>query len=127
MKYYYIMKSVFVAGSRKFYEEIERLIEKLKENKIRVEKAGKSENTEEDTLESEKIALLNAFKKIDDFDILYVYSDNGYIGKTVAMEIAYAYARNKEIISSQELEEFSAQALISKIMNSDELIKYCKK
>jgi len=121
------MKSVFVAGSRKFYEEIERLIEKLKENKIRVEKAGKSENTEEDTLESEKIALLNAFKKIDDFDILYVYSDNGYIGKTVAMEIAYAYARNKEIISSQELEEFSAQALISKIMNSDELIKYCKK
>ena len=121
------MKSVFIAGSRKFFEEIEKLVQQLKENRIKVATAGKWENSQKDTLESEKIALLNAFQKIDEFDICYIYSKEGYIGKTVAMEIAYAYAKKKELISSHKIEEFSAQALISKIMDSEELIKHCKR
>lgn len=120
------MKSVFIAGSRKFYEEIEKLVQKLKDNKIKVATAGKWDNKQKDTLESEKQALLNAFQKIDEFDICYVYSKDGYIGKTVAMEIAYAHAKKKELISSHKIEEFSAQSLISKIMNSEELIKHCE-
>ena len=121
------MKSVFIAGSRKFYEEIEKLVQRLKHNKIKVATAGKWDNKQKDTLESEKTALLNAFQKIDEFDICYIYSQDGYVGKTVAMEIAYAYAKGKELISSHKIEEFSAQALISKIMNSEELIKHCKR
>jgi len=35
------MKSVFVAGSRKFYEEIEALVRQLKANKIKAATAGK--------------------------------------------------------------------------------------
>jgi Asp-tRNA(Asn)/Glu-tRNA(Gln) amidotransferase B subunit len=121
------MKSIFIAGSRKFYEEIEKLVQQLKDNKIKVATAGKWDNSQKDTLESEKTALLNAFQKIDEFDICYIYSKDGYIGKTVAMEIAYAYAKKKELISSHKIEEFSAQALISKIMSSEELIKHCKR
>ena len=30
------MKSVFIAGSRKFYEEIEKLVQELKDNEIKV-------------------------------------------------------------------------------------------
>lgn len=121
------MKSVFIAGSRKFYEEIEKLVQQLKENKIEVATAGKLDNKQKDTLKSEKTALLNAFQKIDKFDIAYIYSKNGYIGKTVAMEIAYAYAKNKELISSHKIDEFSAQALVFKIMSFEELIEYCKR
>ena len=121
------MKSVFITGSRKFYEEIEKLVQRLRNNQIKVATAGKWDNTQKDTLESEKTALLNAFQKIDEFDVVYIYSKNGYIGKTVAMEIAYAYAKNKELISSHKIDEFSAQALVSKIMNTEELIEFCKR
>jgi len=121
------MKSVFIVGSRKFYDEIEKLVQQLKDNNIKVATAGEWNNKQKDTLESEKTALLNAFQKIDRLDICYIYSKDGYIGKTVAMEIAYAYSRKKELISSYQIEEFSAQALISKIMDSGELIRHCKK
>lgn len=119
-------KSVFIAGSRKFYEDIEELVQTLEESKIRAATAGKWRNTKEDTLEGEKTALLNAFRKIDESDIVYIYSKDGYVGKTVAMEIAYAYAKKKELISSHRIDEYSAQALISRIMAPEKLIKYCK-
>ena len=77
-------------------------------------------------METEKQALLNAFQRIEDSDIVYIYSREGYIGKTVAMEIAYAYAKHKEIISSHKIEELSAQALVYKIMDSKKLIEFCR-
>lgn len=121
------MKSVYIAGSRKFYEEINGLVQILEQNNIKVATAGKWDKSQDDTLESEKSALLNAFQKIDEFDIIYIYSKGGYVGKSVSMEIAYAYARKKELISLHKIEEFSAQALISKIMKPKELVEYCKR
>ncbi len=120
------MKSVFIAGSKKFHDDIEKLVQQLKDNKIIVATADKYVDSRKDTLENQKEALLNAFQKIDEFDICYVYSKYGYIGKTVAMEIAYAYVRKKELISLDKIEELSAQALIFKVMNPEELIKHCK-
>lgn len=119
------MKSVFMAGSRKFYKEIENLVKELKKCKVKVDIAGNWDNSKEDSLNSEKKALLSAFRKIDKFDIMYIYSDKGYIGKTVAMEIAYAYSKNKEIISSHKIEELSAQALVSLTLKPKKLISYC--
>ncbi|NOQ37427.1 hypothetical protein GQ472_00935 [archaeon] len=120
------MKSVFLAGSRKFFDDIEKSVLVLKNNNINVATAGKWDNTQEDSLESEKSALLRAFKEIDRSDIVYIYAVEGHIGKTVAMEIAYAYARKKELIALHEIEDFSAQALISKVIDISELVEYCK-
>ena len=120
------MKSIFLAGSRKFFDELETIKKNLKKENIRVETAGKWDKNTPDTLESEKNALLRAFKMIDESDILYVIAKDGYVGKTVCMEIAYAYAKNKEIISSNEINEYSAKALITKIKTPKELIEYCK-
>ena len=58
------MKSVFIAGSRKFFEEIEKVVQLCKENNIKATTAEKNK-IQEDTLESEKSALLRAFQKID--------------------------------------------------------------
>ncbi len=121
------MTPVFVAGSRKFYKEVEELVKKLKGGVVKVASAGKWSKAEADDLKSEKAALLMAFKEIDNADIVYVYAGKGYVGRTVAMEIAYAYARNKVILSSEAIEEFSAHALISKIMKPEELLKFCLK
>jgi len=119
------MKSIFIAGSRKFYDEIEKLVESLNENGVRAETAGKSEK-KEDTPESEKKALLSAFGKIREADTVYVYAKGGYAGKTVCMEIAFAYSLGKEIISSEILSDFSARSLVSKVIPPEEIIKHPK-
>lgn len=119
------MKYVFIAGSRKFSYDIEKLVRELEGSGIVVSTAGKSNVA--DTPESEKAALLMAFRRIDASDVCYVYSKEGYVGRTVAMEIAYAYARKKEILSSEEIGEFSARALVSGIIASENLAEYCKK
>ena len=120
------MKSVFIAASRKFYGDVEKLVCLLRDNGIRAETAGKVIPDQRDTPESEKGALLSAFEKIADSEVVYILTNDGYVGKTVAMEIAYAYAKKKEIISSDEIEELSARALIDKIMKPEELVEYAK-
>jgi hypothetical protein len=120
------MKKIFIAGSRKFYEEIDKIQDDLITIGIKVETADKSRDSEEDNLDNQTFVLLNAFKKIQEADILYVYSKEGYIGKTVAMEIAYAHAMKKEIIAREEIKELSAQALITRKLNEIELINFFK-
>ena len=71
--------------------------------------------------ESESSALKRAFESIGKSDVVYVVAKGGYIGKTVAMEIAYAFAKGKEIISSEVIEEFSARALVSKVVPPEKL------
>jgi hypothetical protein len=108
------MKSVFIAGSRKFYAKIEKLVEDLEKAGIRAQVAGKPRGPEKDTLASERKALLSAFRKIDASDFLYVYAKGGYVGKAVAMEIAYAHARKKIVLSSEKIGELSAQTLVTR-------------
>ena len=119
------MKSVFIAGSRKFCKDVEELVRLCKESGIEVSTAGKPADGE-DTFESEKAALLRAFQRMDSSDIVYIVAREGYIGKTVALEIAYAFARGKEVVSSETIEDFSARALISRVMGPEELVGYAK-
>lgn len=120
------MKSVFIAGSRKFYDEIESFVKSLRDAGIAVTTVGKWDKTKKDSLKSEKKALLEAFTYIDRCDIVYVYSRDGYIGKTVAMEIAYAYARGKEIVALEKIEELSARGLVDRVMGRQAFVIYCK-
>lgn len=120
------MKSVFIAGSRKFFEEIESLVKNLEGNCIKVSTAGKWNKDQKDTFESERNALLRAFREIDNSDVVYIFSKDGYIGKTVALEIAYSFANRKEIVSSCKIEDFSARSLISKVMKPEDFIEYAE-
>ena len=106
---------VFIAGSRKFHSEIQQLCKEINKKGIKASTAGEWNSKIKDTFQSEKKALLKAFKEIESSNIVYIYSKEGYVGKTVAMEIAYAYAKNKKIICSEEIKELSAKALITKV------------
>ncbi len=116
------MKSVFIAGSRKFFGDVDKLVDLMTENKIKVSTAGKI--AQKDIPKGEKSALARAFQRINESDVLYIVAKDGYIGKTVALEIAYAFANKKEIISSEIIGEFSARALVSKVMGFEELAEY---
>ena len=117
------MKTVFIAGSRKFSIDVEKLDKLCKENGIKSFTAGKILN-KEDTFQSEKSALFRAFKRIESSNILYVVARKGYVGKTVSLEIAFAFSKRKEVISSEVIEDFSVRALVSKVMRPEKLIKY---
>ena len=113
------MKSIFIIGSRRFYKEIKDLERELSKLEIKINFGSKWNFFKKDSINSEKKALLFAFKNIRKSDIIYVYCKNGYIGKSVAMEIAFAYSLKKKIISSHKIDELSARALLSKIIKPE--------
>lgn len=116
------MKSVFIAGSRKFYNEINQLAAILQDHNIKVLKAGKSLDDK-----FEKKATKRALERIAKSDILYVFANEGYSGTTVRGEIAFAHAASKEIISSCALNDYIAKSWVHKTMPVSDLIKYCSK
>lgn len=120
------MKSVFVAGSRKYYKKIEDLVHDLNEKGIKTTTTGKCADRDKDTKESEDTALLNAFRRIDEFDICYIVSTGGYVGKTVSIEMRYAKKRNKELIASEEIPKNSTRVPVSTVMTIEELVEYCQ-
>lgn len=118
------MKSVFMAGSRKFYDEIAAVRELLEREGLNAFLPDKGLG--ESTFEGEKTALLKAFSLIDGCDLVYVFAKEGYVGKTVALEIAYAFARGKEIVSSESVQDNSVRALVSKTLSPFELTLFLK-
>ncbi len=104
---------VFFAGSRKFSREL--LAVKAQCEQLGVETLkGRDENE----TDFEKM-----FQRIEEADVVYVVAVNGYIGKTVALEIGFAYAKEKEIIASEKINE-EINVLISKTMDFAEFAKY---
>jgi hypothetical protein len=69
---------------------------------------------------------MSAFGKMRKADIVYVYAKGGYAGKTVCMEIAFAYSLGKEIVSSDILDDFSARSLVSKVLDPEKIIKHLR-
>ncbi len=118
------MKSVFVASSRKYYDDI-KLIKK------ELDKLGVKGNypyfhlLDEGMSDEKKIeTTLKHFPEIDEIDVLYVYAKQGYVGNSVTVEVTYAYAKGKEIISSELVDELAVRAMISKVMPPKEFTKY---
>ena len=123
-----VMKSVFVVGSRKFYQQIKDAVRKLKRNNIPAAAVvGKWNGEKGETLEGESAAIQSAFREIDECDVVYVFSKDGYIGNSVSVEIAYAYARRKELIAMHDIKDKCVQTLVPRVMGCLELIKYCKR
>lgn len=113
---------LFVAGSRKFFKEMDNFVKLCKENGIEAKTSGKLVE-EKDTLENQKDALLKAFRMIDASDLVYIFAKDGYIGKTVAMEIAYAFAKGKRLVASEVIDELSAMAMVSEIIPTAKLAR----
>lgn len=123
------MKTVFVASSRKYYDDLKRIKQEL--DKLGVKGfypyfEFNAESVEHDE-ELKKKLTLRHFPELDQIDVLYVYAKDGYVGYSVTIEMAYAYAKGKEIISSEQINEIAVRAMVSKIMNKEEFIEYASK
>ena len=116
--------TVFVATSKRFYDEAERLVERIKAcNEMVHHPYFHLDPTEVDAdPEYKSRVTLQHFPEIDDCDVFYALLPDGYIGCSVTIELAYAYAKSKEIVVSEAPTEFAVRALVTKISSPDHFI-----
>jgi hypothetical protein len=68
------------------------------------------------------LGILGCLKKIDQADVMYVVNPNGYVGKSVSLDIGYAYARNKPIYTMYPIDDPPVMSLVNGVLSFEELI-----
>ena len=116
--------TIFVATSKRFYGEAEQLVERIKACGLMVHHPYFNLDPAEVDADPDfkSRVTLQHFPEIDDADLFYALLPDGYIGCSVTIELAYAYAKGKEIVVSEAPSEFAVRALISEISSPDQFI-----
>lgn len=99
------MKTITICGSMKFEKEMPRIAFRL-ETKHGFNVLQCVYNYDEEQINPQEMELLRKahYKKIDLSDAIYVVDIQGYIGKSVEEEMAYAKEHGKQIIRHSEFE-----------------------
>lgn len=111
------MKSVYVCGSFKFLSQIEELANMLINENIVV-------------LVSKNLdvhGILGCLEKIDQADVVHVVNPDGYIGKSVSVDIGYAYARKKPIYVMRQIDDPPIMNLVKGVLSFKELVNILKR
>jgi len=111
------MKRVYVCGSFKFVDKIEELERLLRRGNVEFI-VSKGLNAR---------GILGCLEKVDQADIVYVVNPYGYVGKSVSIDIGYAYARSKPIYAMQAIDDPPIMDLVRGVLTFDELITLAKK
>jgi len=110
------MKRVYVCGSFKFIRQIEELERLLIAEKV--------ESVASKSLDAR--GVLGCLEKIDQADVIYVVNPDGYVGKSVSVDIGYAYARNKAIYVMHPVTDPPIMNMINGVLSFKELIDIAK-
>jgi hypothetical protein len=110
------MKRLYVCGSFKFMRDMERLERKLKEENLPFQMSKKMDSP----------GILGCLKKIDDADVVYIVNPEGYIGKSVSVDIGYAYAKNKSIYVMHRVDDPPVMDLVNGVLSPKALIEFLK-
>ena len=111
------MKRLYVCGSFRFTREMEELEARLKEENVEYQISKRTNSR----------GILGCLKKIDEADVVYVVNPDGYVGKSVCVDIGYAYARNKPIFVMHLVNDPSLMDLIRGVLSFEELISFLKR
>jgi nucleoside 2-deoxyribosyltransferase len=108
------VKKLYVCGSFKFVREIEGLERKLKSKNVQFQLSKKMSSR----------GILGCLKRIDDADVVYIVNPRGYVGKSVSVDIGYAYAKNKPICALHPVDDPPVMDLINEVLSPEELIDF---
>jgi hypothetical protein len=111
------LKRVYVCGSLRFIREIEEVEHRLEKEKIEHE-ASKRKSSR---------GIIGCLERIDRADVVYVVDPEGYVGKSVSLDIGYASAKNKPIYVMHAVGDPPVMSLISGVLSPEELIELIKK
>jgi hypothetical protein len=111
-----MMKRLYVCGSFKFIREMEGLERKLKEEGIPFQMSKEMDGR----------GILGCLEKVDHADIVYVVNPLGYIGRSVSVDIGYAFAKGKSIYVMHPLDDPALMSLISAVLSPQALVELLK-
>jgi hypothetical protein len=116
--------TVFVATSKRFYDEAERIVERIQACDVMVHHPyfHLDPSAVDADPDYKSRVTLQHFPEIDDCDVFYALLPAGYIGCSVTIELAYAYAKGKKIVVSEAPTEFAVRALVTEISSPDQFI-----
>ena len=120
------MKKVFVASSRRFYDGVKKIKAELDARGVvgfypYFEFGDGSIEMDE---QAKKDVTLRHFPEIDQVEVMYLYTPEGYVGISVTLEAAYAYTKGAEVISSEPVQEMAIRAIVTRVMTPEEFIAY---
>jgi hypothetical protein len=110
------MKKLYVCGSFKFKDEMEGLERKLKQEKMQFQMST----------EMDSRGILGCLKKVDDADVVYVVDPQGYVGKSVCVDIGYTRAKNRSIYVMQPVDDPPIMGLVNGVLSPKDLIDFLK-
>lgn len=111
------MTKLCVCGSFRFTHQMSELATRLEEESVEYWMSRKIDSQ----------GILGCFEKIDKTDVVYVVNPEGYVGKSVCVDIGYAYAKNKPIFVMNPIHDPSIMDLIRDVLSFEELIDFLKR
>jgi len=111
------MKRLYVCGSFRFAHEVEQLEERLREANVEYQISKRVDSG----------GILGCLRKIDRSDVVYVVNPEGYIGKSVSVDIGYAYAKNRQIYAMNQVDDPPVMDLVTGVLSPEELVAFVKK
>jgi hypothetical protein len=111
------MKRLYVCGSFRFVQQMEELEAKLKKENIEYQMSK----------EIDKRGILGCLTKIDEADVVYVVNPEGYVGRSVCIDIGYAYARNKPIHAMHSIDDPPVMTLLQGVLSFEKLVDFLKR
>jgi hypothetical protein len=106
------LKKLYLCGSFRFQREMEHIAHKLGEKNIAYQMPDSKDNR----------GILGCLRKIDDSDVVYIVNPGGYVGKSVSVDIGYAYAKNKRVYAMCPIVDPPVANLIDGVMTPDTLV-----
>jgi nucleoside 2-deoxyribosyltransferase len=70
---------------------------------------------------------MGCLEKINQADVVYVVNPGGYVGKSVSLDIGYAYAKNKPIYVLHPIGDPPVMSLVKGVLSFKELINLLKR
>jgi nucleoside 2-deoxyribosyltransferase len=109
-------KKLYVCGSFKFLREIEELERKLQRESIE-HAISKREDSR---------GIQGCLEKINRADVVYVVNPGGYVGRSVSVDIGYAYARGKPVYAMHAIDDPPVMNILSGVLSQKELVELLK-
>lgn len=110
------MKTVYVCGSFKFMSQMKELEKKLKKENIEFMMLKKKSS----------VGILGCLEKIDETDVVYVVNPDGYVGRSVCIDIGYAHAKGKPIYVMYPIDDPQVTGIVKRALSFEELIDLLK-
>lgn len=124
------MKSVVISGSVRYVKEIMEWVKALKTAGVKVyhPKDLKFSNLSKEDLDYAVTgATFGYFYKIQKADVVLLFNKDKYAGVSTTLELGYATALGKPIVSLEEDEDVRRVLIEEQVKTPDELITYLKR